>query len=159
MIVAAAGALVCLAVATLPDEHPVALVTLQDPPATFSVSYLHSVTRTLVDERYVVENGALVQTEMRFEQHGPGLPTEADPGGSFTTEGGRFVSRMSRRFDGIRMRVHRDQHPTLSSRGGRVDLARWGDRALMVVPVDCPDGANAFAAPAIADAPAAPKPR
>jgi hypothetical protein len=76
---------------------------------------------------------------MRFEQHGPGLPTEADAGGSFTSEDGRFVSRMARRFDGIRMRVHRDQRPTLSSGGGQVDLTRWGDRALMVVPVDCPD--------------------
>ena len=146
MIVAAAGALVCLAVATLPDERPVALLTLHDTPPTFAITYLHSVTRTPVEERYQVEGAGLVQTEMRFEQHGPGLPTEADAGGTFTTEDGRFVSRMSRRFDGIRMRVHRDQRPTLSSGGGQVDLSRWCDRGLMVVPVDCPDGAAAPAA-------------
>jgi hypothetical protein len=59
---------------------------------------VHSVTRTPVDERYRVERGTIVQTRLRFEQHGPGLPTEADAGGTWTREGGAYVVTMERRL-------------------------------------------------------------
>ena len=50
----------------------------------------HSVTRTPVDERYRVDGDAIVQTGIAFEQHGPGLPTEADAGGTLRARGRRF---------------------------------------------------------------------
>ena len=67
---------------------------------------------------------------MRFEQHGPGLPTEADAGGTFSHSDGRFVVTMDRRFQAIVMQVHRDQSPRLVAGTRSVDLAQWGNRAL-----------------------------
>jgi len=102
------------------------------PPhdATFSLVYTHSVTRTPVTELYRVDGGEIVETEMRFEQHGPGLPTEADAGGTFSRADGRFVVTMDRRLSEIVMQVHRDQSPRLVAGTRTVDLAQWGNRAL-----------------------------
>ncbi len=84
---------------------------------------MHSVTRTPVTERYRVEGSGIVETEMRFEQHGPGLPTEADAGGTFSRADGRFVVTMDRRFPEIVMQVHRDQAPRIMA-GTRVARPR-----------------------------------
>jgi hypothetical protein len=93
---------------------------------------VHSVTRTPVEENYRVEGSAIVETEIRFEQHGPGLPTEADAGGAWRREGSRFIVTMQRRFATIAMRVHADQSPVLRVDGDAraVNLAQWGNRAL-----------------------------
>jgi hypothetical protein len=90
------------------------------------------VTRTPVEERYRLEGATLVQTEIRFSQHGPGLPTEADAGGTWRRDGDVFVVTMARTHDAIAMRVHRDQSPRLAVAGDphTVDLAQWGDRAI-----------------------------
>ena len=93
---------------------------------------MHSVTRTPVDEHYRVERGAIVQTRLRFEQHGPGLPTEADAGGTWTRDGDAYVVTMARELGEIAMRVHADQKWRLVVDGDprAVDLAQWGNRAI-----------------------------
>jgi len=120
----------CLVLASHPDGRPLAQV--EATRSTFAIAYVHSVTRTPVDEHYLANGEAIVQTRLTFEQHGPGLPTEADPGGTWRREDGRYVVTMARRFPSIAMRVHADQKPTLSVDGDprRVDLAQWGDRAI-----------------------------
>ena len=122
----------CLTLASHPDGAPLAQVLAPGAGATFTIAYLHSVTRTPVEERYRVDGATIVETEIRFEQHGPGLPTEADAGGSWRREGGRYVVTMDRRFPAIAMRVHADQSPRLAVAGDPrpVDLAQWGNRAL-----------------------------
>ncbi len=70
------------------DDAARALVIADAPDATFAVTYVHSVTRTPVVERYRVEGDAIVQTEIDFVQHGPGLPTEPDAGGTFAQRDG-----------------------------------------------------------------------
>jgi len=122
----------CLALASHPDGRPLARIEFADADPTFRIDYVHSVTLTPVDERYRVDGETIVQTEIRFLQHGPGLPTEADAGGTWRREGDRFVVSAARRFDAIAMRVHRDQSPRLTvARDPRpVDLAQWGDRAI-----------------------------
>jgi len=127
---APAAAVDCLALASHPDGKP--LAQFEAPRGTFSIGYVHSVTRTPVDERYRVERGTIVQTRLRFEQHGPGLPTEADAGGTWTREGGAYVVTMERRLDTIAMRVHADQKPHLVVDGDprEVDLAQWGNRSV-----------------------------
>ena len=70
---------------------------------TFTVNYVHSVTRTPVDERYRIDGNSIVETEIRFDQHGPGLPTEADAGAQWTRRDGRYVSD-----DEPPLRAHRD---------------------------------------------------
>ena len=96
----------------------------------FTISYVHSVTLTPVLESYKLAGGEIVETAMRFEQHGPGLPTEADAGGSFTRSDGRFIVTMDRHFQTIVMQVHRDQVPRLNAGTRSLDLAQWGNRAL-----------------------------
>lgn len=132
LLVAAGADAGCLALASHPDGRPLARVAFADAEPTFRIDYVHSVTLTPVDERYRVDGSTIVQTELRFAQHGPGLPTEADAGGAWRREGGVFVVTQPRRFDAIAMRVHRDQKPRLTvARDPRpVDLAQWGDRAI-----------------------------
>jgi hypothetical protein len=91
---------------------------------------MHSVTRTPVLERYEIAGAEIVETELRFEQHGPGLPTEADAGGTLTVSDGGFVVTMNRRFVAFVMQVHADQTPRLVVDTRAMDLAQWGNRAL-----------------------------
>ncbi|MFO1325374.1 MAG: DUF1850 domain-containing protein [Burkholderiales bacterium] len=134
---AAAGAasFPCVTLASHPDGAPLAELAAGDAP--FEVSYVHSVTRTPVFERYRVDGDAIVETEMRFAQHGPGLPTQADAGYAFELRDGQFIVTMSRRFPIIVMRVHRDQSPRLRALDRDVDLAAWGNRSLALAASRC----------------------
>jgi hypothetical protein len=113
-----------------PNSPPLAHIPIDDRDPTIRVTYLHSVTRTQVDEAYRVEGTHIVQTEIRFVEHGPGLPTAPDPGGTFEHDDGKFLVRGQRSFDTIVMRVHADQQPVLVAGTQSLDLARWGNRAL-----------------------------
>ena len=80
-IALAAGAhAACLTLASNPDGKPLGQVQAADASPAFAIRYLHSVTRTPVEERYRLDEASIVQTEIRFSQHGPGLPTAADDG-------------------------------------------------------------------------------
>ena len=129
----------CVTLASHPDGARLSLLALPADDPSFTVSYTHSVTRTPVIERYRIAGSEIVETEIRFEQHGPGLPTEADAGGTFTRADGRFVVTMDRHFASIVMQVHADQQPQLTAGSRGVDLAQWGNRAvtLGVLPGHC----------------------
>jgi len=132
IVAAANGDAACLLLSAHPDGAPVAHIALPADDPAFTVTYVHSVTRTPVVERYRADGDTIVETEIRFVQHGPGLPTEADAGGTFTRRDGEFVVSMQRRFAAIVMRVHADQTPRLAAGGRSEDLAAWGNRALAV---------------------------
>lgn len=140
MMVATGGEPACIALAAHPEGGVVAQFDVPAAAPWFTVAYVHSVTRTPVVERYRVDNGTIVQTEIRFAQHGPGLPTQADTGGAFERRDGQFVVTMARRFPVVVMRVHADQLPRLTAGGASADLAAWGNRALAlsVAPGPCP---------------------
>lgn len=143
MIAAGGGAgtadVACIALAAHPEGRVVAQFGVTAAAPTFAVTYVHSVTRTPVVERYRVEGATIVQTEIRFAQHGPGLPTQADAGGVFERRDGQFVVTMARRFPVVVMRVHADQSPRLVAGDASADLAAWGNRALAlsVAPGPC----------------------
>ncbi len=120
----------CLTLASHPEGQVLAALVLSPADPSFSLTYVHSVTRTPVTERYVVAGGELVEKQIRFTQHGPGLPTEADPGGTYTNRNGEFIVTMNRRFPVIVMQVHADQSPRLDVGKRAADLAQWGNRAL-----------------------------
>jgi hypothetical protein len=128
----------CLSIASSPDGAPLAFVALPPTDATFRLTYRHSVTRTPVEERYRVEDDAIVQTEIRFEEHGPGLPTEPDAGAQWTRRDGRYVVTLNRRFPRVTMRIESSTHPALDASARTVDLAQWGNRALELKPVPGP---------------------
>ena len=129
----------CLTLTGHPDGARLSALALPPDDTSFALAYTHSVTRTPVTELYRVDGSEFVETEMRFEQHGPGLPTEADAGGTFTRSEGRFVVTMDRRLSEIVMQVHRDQSPRLVAGTRMLDLAQWGNRALAlgVIPGPC----------------------
>jgi hypothetical protein len=127
----------CVAVIGYPEETALASVPLPGAEPGFTISYVHSVTRTPVVETYAATPDRFVQTSIRFEQHGPGLPTEAGAGERWRRVDGRFVVSMARPFADIRMRVHADQAPTLVAAGATVALAQWGNRAIGLFPTRC----------------------
>ncbi len=98
----------------------------------FALRYVHSVTRTPVEERYRVDGATLTQTELRFAEHGPGLPTAASSGEVWSREGDQFVVRMKRPLEGIRARVDPAQSPRLDAGAADVDLAQWGTRPIVL---------------------------
>ena len=124
----------CLALLPADGGAPLAVVALPGPQYAFRVTYVHSVTLTPVDERYVVTGDRIVQTQIRFVQHGPGLPTAPDAGGTFEERDGAFVVRGHREFDRIVMRFDAAQRPVLSTSAATLDLARWGRRAVAIAP-------------------------
>ena len=130
MTAAAFGVRAACVVLAPPDGAPLARVTLDDHDPTFHVAYIQSVTRTPVDERYRVDGARIVETEIRFVEHGPGLPTAPDAGGTFERRDGQFIVRGDRTLGTIVMRVHADQRPALIAGAQRIDLAQWGNRAL-----------------------------
>lgn len=129
----------CLAVASHPEGERLSAVALPQDNPSFVVTYVHSVTRTPVEERYRVDDETIVETEIRFEEHGPGLPTEPDAGAQWTRRDGRYVVTVNRRFPRVVMRIDSSTHPTLAASARIVDLAQWGNRALVLeaVPEPC----------------------
>ncbi len=123
---------VCLTLASHPDVAALTGLELPEDETSFAITYVHSVTRTPISEHYHIEGREIVETEIQFEQLGPGLPTEADAGGTFTHRDGRFVVTMNRRFPAIVMQVNTDQAPRLVAGTRSSDLAQWGNRALML---------------------------
>jgi hypothetical protein len=122
----------CLELASHPDGATLQRIALPAPAPDFAITYIHSVTRTPVEERYRVDGAAIVETQIAFSQHGPGLPTAADAGSTMRMVDGRIVVTMARSFDAIVMRVHADQSPQLQAAGRATDLAAWGNRALLL---------------------------
>jgi len=125
----------CLAIVARPEGTTLASVEAGDG---FRIAYVHSVTRTPVIETYRVDADAFVQTGIQFSEHGPGLPTQSDEGGSLVRVDDAFVMTMQRRFDTIAMRVHADQSPVLVAGDRSLQLAAWGNRSLALVrPLGC----------------------
>ena len=118
--------------ASHPDGAPLASFAVEAKDSTIAVTYVHSVTRTPVEERYRIDGTAIVGTAILFAEHGPGLPTQADAGETWTRRDGRFEVTMNRRFERIVMRVDSAQKPRLAHGARTVDLAQWGNRAIVL---------------------------
>ena len=132
MLATSAAHAACIVVSAHPDGAALAHIDVDARDPQFRIAYVHSVTRTPGDEIYRVEGDAIVQAEIRFVEHGPGLPTAPDAGGTFEHRDGMFAMRGKRSFDTIVMRVDAGQAPKLVASDAVVDLARWGNRALAV---------------------------
>jgi len=132
----------CMVLTAVPEGRPLATLAVPDATPTFDVTYVHSVTHRLIVETYRIDGNALLETSIVFDQHGPGLPTAPDAGETWTDRDGQFVVTLARRFDSIRMRVHRDQSPQLLIGAQHVDLAAWGNRAVELRAVKCAAAAS-----------------
>jgi hypothetical protein len=138
LLVAGIAQAACLTIASNPEGKVLARLPFPAETPTFAVTYVHSVTRTPVEERYRLDGETIVETEIRFEQHGPGLPTEPDPGGQWSRRDGKYVVTMQRRFPRVVMRIDAATRPRLVAAGHAVDLARWGNRSLALAALPGP---------------------
>jgi len=103
------------------------------PPHEFTLSYLHSVTRTWVHETLKADGRGLVQQRIAWSVPGPGLPTEALPGERHErTADGFVIDGMQRRVGRLAMRVDPQQQQTLEVAGHRHALASGGPAALVL---------------------------
>ncbi|MET3727138.1 hypothetical protein ABID52_000719 [Fictibacillus halophilus] len=72
----------------------------------FSIEYIHSIHKTPVREIYQVHNEEIMQTEMRFQEFGVGMPSGAADGEVFTHKGKNYIlSNMKRTFPSLDIRI------------------------------------------------------
>lgn len=111
----------------------------------FSVTFMHSVSRTPVEDVYSLQDQAeappaIIQTAEYFTTHGQGLPSmEGEPQlhGLDRTRTG-FVAHMTRPIPALIIRAREEFGNTLRMGDHRVDLTQWPDRPLQIRPVgDC----------------------
>lgn len=104
----------------------------------FSLSFIHSVSRTPVTDLYRIEAGEIIQTAEIFTGHGAGLPSIADDVGAtgWRHEGGRFILDMRRPTGPIPLRIQAQYENILHIAGTDLPLADLGHPALTLAPCD-----------------------
>jgi len=110
--------------------------------ADFALAYLHSVSLRPVESRYTLRGGVIVQTAELFDDHGPGMSTEALPGERLETRRGdsgtQFVLTMARPLPQLVVRLHERPAFRLLVEGRSLPLDQWHTRSIEIRPV-CPD--------------------
>jgi hypothetical protein len=93
-------------------------------PHGFTVSFIHSINLSPVDEEFIVDgSGRILLERMLFDQLSTGMPSGDEDG--FAVEGGRFATKARRRFEEIQVRVSPVAGHTLSHDGKTQPLTRW----------------------------------
>ncbi len=91
----------------LSDKAGKTIASFQLPDGLFEHVFVHSVNKTPVHERFIVEkygkDCALRLYELRFQSIGSGMPTDAENG--FRLEGNEFILSMDRSFQKIPVSV------------------------------------------------------
>jgi hypothetical protein len=129
-----AAAMLALAASVAPLAGPrPALVILDEArrplstiavPRGFTVSFIHSINLSPVDEEYIIDgSGSIILERMLFDQLSTGMPSGGEDG--FAVEDGRFATRPHRRFDEIQVRVSPVAGHSLGHGGEMHPLTRW----------------------------------
>lgn len=108
--------------------RPLATLTI---PATFTLSFMHSVNLSRVDEEFSVgEDGSLTLERVLFDQLSTGMPSGDEDG--FSVVGGRFETRPGRRFDAIAVRISPVPGHELEANGRARPLTYWAPTGSML---------------------------
>ena len=101
---------------------------------TFSLSFIHSVSKTRVTDVYEVRADQIVQTKEIFKTHGAGLPSNIEePGGLFWEKiGDDFILHMERPIPKLVVRTDKAYQNRLISAFGIINLNQWEDQALLL---------------------------
>jgi len=103
------------------DHRPMSTISV---PQGFSISYIHSINLSPVDEEFSIDaQGDIVLERMLFNQLSTGMPSGDEEG--FAVEGGRFVTRPLRHFREIQLRVSPVAGHTMSAGKKLQPLTRW----------------------------------
>lgn len=124
-----------IAVLDFPEGNELARVAASSGGG-FDLTFRHSVTRRIVRDRYVLEGSRIVQTEEEFDDHGPGLPAQAEPGTIWTRRDGVFAVKMRREIPRLIVRADGEYANTLYG-AASLDLTQWGRRAVEIAAVPC----------------------
>lgn len=81
------------------DAAGTVLTVLYPEDGRFTLTYVHSIHLTRVDEVYRIRDGRLELQELRYDTYGVGMPS--DEGESFRIENGRFILALHRSFPSI----------------------------------------------------------
>lgn len=100
----------------------------------FSLSFIHSVSKTEVVDVYEIRGRDIIQTRELFSAHGAGLPSSPEePGGlAWERQGSRFVLRMERPIPKLVIRTDQNYKNRLMLQGRTINLNQWEDQALLV---------------------------
>jgi hypothetical protein len=101
---------------------------------TFSLTFIHSVSKTPVTDVYDIRGDKIIQTKEIFRAHGAGLPSSpAEPGGLFweKTEN-EFILHMERPIPKLVVRTDSLYENRLVLPSGVVNLNQWDDQALLL---------------------------
>lgn len=99
-----------------------------DADRTFSIRYIHSIHRTPVTEHYKVdENLNLVLESVMFDSYGVGIPSELEPGETFSEQDGKFVlGNINRQLPYFDQRIGQViANHTLLVHGTEIPLSEW----------------------------------
>ncbi len=128
------------------DQESVQLVVMQfpeqgelgryrlGPEKTFSLSFIHSVSKTRVTDVYEIRSGKIIQTKEIFKAHGAGLPSNtAEPGGiSWEKTEDSFILHMERPIPKLVVRTDKVYQNRLVLTSKTIDLNQWDDQALLL---------------------------
>ena len=128
------------------DKEPVQLVVTQFPEQrelgryclgsekTFSLSFIHSVSKTPVTDVYEIRAGKIIQTKEIFKAHGAGLPSNtAEPHGiSWEKTEDSFILHMERPIPKLVVRTDKVYQNRLILTSKIIDLNQWDDQALFI---------------------------
>lgn len=122
-----------LVISQFPEQRELGRYPL-GPAKTFSLTFIHSVSKTQVMDVYEVRSGRIVQTKELFETHGAGLPSGPDePGGLFWEKiGNQFVLHMERPIPCLVVRTDKNYQNRLKLPGETINLNLWEDQALLI---------------------------
>jgi len=104
------------------DESGLLLTTIGVPDG-FTISYIHSINLTPVDEVFSIADGMLRLDREIFEQLSTGM-TSGDEDG-FAVENGKFVTRPRRHFAEVALRVSPVPGHVLKVGGQQRPLTVW----------------------------------
>ncbi|PIE61020.1 MAG: hypothetical protein CSA29_05465 [Desulfobacterales bacterium] len=98
----------------------------------FSLSFIHSVSNTLVTDVYQVRDKRIYQTQEIFSAHGAGLPSGEDEPGAIKwgKKNGRFILHMTRDVEPLVVRTDKNYKNRLMVCARTIDLNKWEDQAL-----------------------------
>lgn len=122
-----------LAVVRFPGGHELIRVALEHETG-FSLSFIHSVSKTRVTDIYQAREKEIIQTAERFRAHGAGLPSSVDePGGlTWEKEGDEFILRMERPIKKLVVRTDKNYENRLVIGKKTINLNQWEDQALLL---------------------------
>lgn len=140
MLAASQAGAVSLQIDDYRAAKPLACIPLIDHK--FSLSFIHSVSLTPVEDLYQIETDEtgeyrIVQTAERFIAHGQGLPSmEGEPDAiAFEHHNGEFVLRLRRPIPDLLVRTDRRFNNRLHTGITTINLNQWRDTGLRIAPL------------------------